>query len=1244
MSAITERYYSSDQETIEATRSKPLTYVEWLQYETSFDRVSAFEQYTQYLAQWYNKKTIEHQSTDTQYIKNIYTELLKQITLEYTTPDEKRFLSNIDFENENDLDIALPFFAKKLKQIAIYYANQREEVKFSSIKANLKGSEYGINQVVYKHVADIIKYDPDVVTQLADMNLTQQDVLTNLRVEIQELYDTEQNYYNIPEKSARENYTDIGSSRYNYFNISIVPDRAKMFLSETFTDTIKDLIREVPVLMFSGIESITENDSKELRDIENRSYAITDIVTGTELDRLDDSNFENYLSTGNLNITNEQLLFKKYCGTDYYYLSTGDTVDDITTGQLFSADNPHRNILNKFYPTLIPIPGENMYKQEYIGGFFTSTGVGILTYTTLDFEFDYKPKSAETLYYFPDPRVGASGFFGADRAFDTVIEYYENINWQKCNITTHYNFGLQLQYKNIARFTPYQSKSDTTGSFTGVSRADDKFDFWSSNGENIWANNDVYPLKLQGEQPTIDRYNELLGGEQIIYKWKTDLYGNDYALIKKHIEPIKHTPINTNSTLYETEYMVYDDNLTTPVSNKTNLITNINHDKCTLTEQKSLSGKLYVRNPTYTGIHEITSDYVQPLYEKYNVPGTITYNNEQILLKEISNEIQTSIQDIDIIYDTILIETKNYIVFEKIMYDYETGIISSGHNNFSFVKKKIYNNKFEKISNWWYDKKENQILILKTTVHPELANTTDKMIYPEIYNYNMSTGKVKRTYPDPDLNDDQLIYETSQYSLSGINKFNIIDIDRVKSPRLTYNKDSERYTVSQLGYDIADNIFLIKNDFLMYDNTVQAVRPSIYKNNYVIYTVQPADESIQRTFFYETNPNLTYLTISEFTYVHDIDRSLLFMGCKDNLTTGNPDPRPNSSCVFIHGTEPQSMQAERDIVMCFEFMTCGFINGDTAAKPNGISVVFFQANVKDQNIKNAASAEPEYELLDTGGLGPAFSYLDDSGTGTNTTDSLTGLDSGHACVILDPVGNVGGDTTKQPNNITVFGQFDSTNRFHETVNLDNIEHTLWTDISNYNDYTDLPFLRCKVVLTDLGKRIKVYMKPADSEEHYKLVANVSLTPASGASKVFYDKKIFKCIVEHESSNLVNIQNDLRVVHNGNIYRCLRDHTSIATETPANTPFYWKIDNDWPYKESLPEWAGSTGYTSSNWVLSQTYAELTDEFNQWAADTTYYSDYETPGKLKVALTSNTSVENPGLTVIKNITVTGASNNL
>ena len=76
--------------------------------------------------------------------------------------------------------------------------------------------------------------------------------------------------------------------------------------------------------------------------------------------------FINYSNTGELKLNYEQLAFQKYIGTDYYYLSTGDTISETVSGKLFSASAPHKNLLNKYYPTIASVVGENLYKIQFL--------------------------------------------------------------------------------------------------------------------------------------------------------------------------------------------------------------------------------------------------------------------------------------------------------------------------------------------------------------------------------------------------------------------------------------------------------------------------------------------------------------------------------------------------------------------------------------------------------------------------------------------------------------------------------------------------------------------------------------------------------------------------------------------------------------------------------------------------------------------------------------------------------------
>ena len=63
-----------------------------------------------------------------------YREFLKKILIYITQTDveNQRFLTNIDFNKKEDICLVLPYYIKRIKEIAFYYKNKRSEV--SNIK------------------------------------------------------------------------------------------------------------------------------------------------------------------------------------------------------------------------------------------------------------------------------------------------------------------------------------------------------------------------------------------------------------------------------------------------------------------------------------------------------------------------------------------------------------------------------------------------------------------------------------------------------------------------------------------------------------------------------------------------------------------------------------------------------------------------------------------------------------------------------------------------------------------------------------------------------------------------------------------------------------------------------------------------------------------------------------------------------------------------------------------------------
>lgn len=189
-------------------REKPFSFTQWMDRVRLNDitKQGVFVFYTAYLSSWSVSAGVNQSK---QIAKQKYFELLKEISLNYTNEEEQRYLSNIDLSNRRDLLIAIPFFAKKLKQLCIYYTDQREKIKSTVKKNNLTGSmlgmEHYVRDVLHQFALDNRKSNRDVV-----LSSKLDSRIENLYVlETEKLNSDAQEFYNAyPEGCFPEEFLD----------------------------------------------------------------------------------------------------------------------------------------------------------------------------------------------------------------------------------------------------------------------------------------------------------------------------------------------------------------------------------------------------------------------------------------------------------------------------------------------------------------------------------------------------------------------------------------------------------------------------------------------------------------------------------------------------------------------------------------------------------------------------------------------------------------------------------------------------------------------------------------------------------------------------------------------------------------------------------------------------------------------------------------------------------------------------
>lgn len=508
-------------------RNAPLTFTEWIQYNSFLytNTEDFLTRYQSYLNNWFTA-TNATQVDSEQIIKQYYIILINEIVLNYSTIDEKRYLKNLDFANNRDLALAIPFFAKKIKDICIYYCSLRETTTTATIQYNLKGSNYGIEQTLYNLFINTLGTD-DLTADITTLQLSLSSVRNNTTFEVEDIYDLYPNYYDINPLAPASAYDSNNDLRSKYFSLNQYTLDPDLFLNVNYS-----ILRAILSYPFYTIE-LGEN------------LTITPAVNSNQIDYLKDSDYTDLVAVSSvaaLNLSIKAQEIQKYIGADIYYVQTDTTGTQQVSGLLCKAESDFANYLNKRFPTVAAVPSEEFLKTDKeLGLFFKPDKLGISTFTNFKFTPNIAQEKLEpsTVYYFPDPYKYGNVSSNTNLSFKTPFTFTEDGTFNKIDFSNSFEFGDSITDSFFQTFRAYQSREQSIDqSAFGVSRYADAQEFFTGETKEIWSNKDVFPLVPSNVFPIDERANRLLSVDKTLVQYKNDIYGNEFGLYKE-IEPNK---------------------------------------------------------------------------------------------------------------------------------------------------------------------------------------------------------------------------------------------------------------------------------------------------------------------------------------------------------------------------------------------------------------------------------------------------------------------------------------------------------------------------------------------------------------------------------------------------------------------------------------------------------------------------------------------------------------------------------
>jgi hypothetical protein len=319
--------------------NSPLSYPSWLKYQNALAPDTSVQLYSQYLKDWYAENTLATASSTTAQIKQDYIQLLKDLSFLFNKEEQDLFLSQLDYNNDEEITIAIPYFVQKLKEISKIFSYKRESIKNAKIRYNLIGSNNGLETLLYQYVLNGFTTKENNITQVPVSSLSQyfpalSSVNGNFFIELEELHDS-QTYHDSDPSVPITSYVDVASVMNNIPFENLSENDVLGILSTRYLSRVADTplsrlfnqyLSEVPTLSTATL-SANAFQSINNQIVASQKY-LSENVYGLTAVRLSEVEANSADYTLNLPFAT---------GNNWFYWPSGDRiVDDSLYNNIFS--------------------------------------------------------------------------------------------------------------------------------------------------------------------------------------------------------------------------------------------------------------------------------------------------------------------------------------------------------------------------------------------------------------------------------------------------------------------------------------------------------------------------------------------------------------------------------------------------------------------------------------------------------------------------------------------------------------------------------------------------------------------------------------------------------------------------------------------------------------------------------------------------------------------------------------------
>ena len=452
------------------------TYIEFTKMFGYDNAVQTFiTSYKDYVTQWAKIKKQSITLNDDDFILSKMVDILKAITLDYSSYEEQDFIAHINLSNKSHLKALTALYSRKIREITEFYRKKRNESVLVVRRNSMKGSTKSIQEIIYEKVFDFIFSNKNIVPSY-------KDIKRDLLVSVENYVDTYSEYFDIP---RIKEFTDESRAEMLSANMNDVDYRMYLEIELVVSEILFSgnvMLEEIPLIAQLGVD-LSASCVGDMLALKNT------MVANTTINQVD----------LNEQIALKRRLYEKFLGCDLYYLYV-DLQGEVTMDVLCRANNPTGNLLNCGTPDTATIQSDSLELLSHIGLFFKPDKTSILKVNAKDYTWtvDTDKLVEDTVYIFPDPnKYGDIGNNKSD-SYPLIMEY--KLDWDIKNLSSGQAANDPMLWITDQGWASYYSKQDDD--FKVINNVNYEYAF-------TWLANQGY-----------------------LHTYQTDAWGNQFGLLK----------------------------------------------------------------------------------------------------------------------------------------------------------------------------------------------------------------------------------------------------------------------------------------------------------------------------------------------------------------------------------------------------------------------------------------------------------------------------------------------------------------------------------------------------------------------------------------------------------------------------------------------------------------------------------------------------------------------------------------